>query len=311
VITPPARRFDQAAAFPELVELRESVRAADWTAIELFFAGLPDVDMTMFAAKVVADVRDAELFLAELPPSPLARRLLGARLISKAWEIRTGARAKHVSAVQFAGMRGELVKAEPILMELTAEDPGDVVAWSFRLTSARGLGLGQSEARRRYDRLARFAPHSFAAQSQLVQQLCPKWSGSWEALHTFARECMDAAPLGGLSSAVVGEAHLEHFMELDGPEQTNYLREVTVQQEIITAGEKSVLHPNFVGGYHWPRACGVFAILFGKIGDHERAAACYRRLGDEAASEYPWEQLYADPAAAFNSLRDKAFGGVR
>jgi hypothetical protein len=311
VITPPARRFDQAAAFPELVELRESVRAADWTAIELFFAGLPDVDMTVFAAKVVADVRDAELFLAELPPSPLARRLLGARLISKAWEIRSGARAQYVSREQFAGMRGELLKAEPILMELTAEDPSDVVAWSFRLTSARGLGLGQSEARRRYDRLARFAPHSFAAQSQLVQQLCPKWSGSWEALHTFARECMDNAPPGSLSPTAVGEAHVEHYFDLKGAEQTAYLTNVAVQQEIIAAADKSVLHPNFVGGYHWPRAYGVFAALFGKIGDHERAAMCFRRLGDEVASEYPWEQLYADPATGFDSLRDKAFGGVK
>jgi hypothetical protein len=308
---PSARRFDQAAAFPELVELRESVRAADWTAIELFFAGLPDVDMTAFAAHVVAEVTGAEEFLAELPPSPLARRLLAARLIAKAWEIRSAKRATHVRRDQFIGMRAQLLKAEPILLELTAEDPGDVVAWVFRLRSARGLEVGQSEARRRYDRLARFAPHSFAAQSQLVQQLCPKWSGSWEALHTFARECLDAAPAGSLSPAVVGEAHLEHFIELDGAEQTGYLRKVAVQQEIIAAADKSVLHPNFVGGYYWPRACGVFAVLFNKIGDHERAAACFRRLGDEVASEYPWQQLYAEPAAAFDSLRDKAFGGVK
>jgi hypothetical protein len=311
VTTPPARRFDQAAAFPELVELRESVRAADWTAIELFFAGLPDVDMTAFAAHVVAEMTGAEEFLAALPPSPLARRLLAARLIAKAWEIRTDKRATHVRRDQFIGMRAQLVKAEPILLELTAEDPGDVVAWVFRLRSGRGLEVGQSEARRRYDRLARFAPHSFAAQSQMAQQLCPKWSGTWESLHAFARECMDSAPAGALSSGVVGEGHLEHFMALDGPERAAYLRKAAVQQEIIAAADKSVLHPNFVGGYHWPRACGVFAVLLGKIGDHERAAACYRRLGDEAASEYPWQQLYADPAAAFDSLRDKALGGVK
>ena len=76
---PSADRFDQAAAFPELVELRESVRVADWTAIELFFAGLSDPDMTVHAAKVVADVTGAEEFLAQLPPSPLAHRLLAAR----------------------------------------------------------------------------------------------------------------------------------------------------------------------------------------------------------------------------------------
>ncbi|MFC0543756.1 hypothetical protein [Kutzneria chonburiensis] len=310
MITPPARRFDQAAAFPELLELRESVRAADWTAIELFFAGLPDVDMTAFAAHVVAEVTGAEEFLAALPPSPLARRLLAARLISKAWEIRSSKRATHVRRDQFIGMRAQLLKAEPILLELTAEDPGDVVAWVFRLRSARGLEVGQSEARRRYDRLARFAPHSFAAQSQLVQQLCPKWSGSWEALHTFARECMDAAPPGSLSPTTVGEAHVEHYFELNGVEESSYLKKVAVQREIIAAAERSVLHPNFVGGYHWPTAYGVFAYLFGLMGDHERAAACFAPLGDEVAGEYPWKRL-TKPDVAFNQLRDKALGGVK
>jgi hypothetical protein len=311
VITPSARQFDQAAAFPELVELRESVRAADWTAIELFFAGLSDVDMTVFAVKVAADMAGAEEFLEQLPPSPLARRLLAARLIAKAWEIRTAYRAKYVSREQFDGMRAQLCLAEPILMELTASDPEDVVAWSFRLRTARGLEVGQSEARRRYDRLARFAPHSYAAQSQLVQQLCPKWSGSWEALHAFAKECLDSAPPGSLSPTAVGEAHLEHYWELDGDEQAAYLTDSAVRQEITAAAEKSVLHTGFFGGYHWPQACGIFAALFGKIGDWERAAACFRPLGEEVASEYPWQQLYADPAAGFTFLRDKALGGAK
>jgi hypothetical protein len=311
VITPSARRFDQAAAFPELVQLRESVRAGDWTAIELFFAGLSDVDMTSFAVKVVADVAGAEEFLAQLPPSRLARRLLAARLVSRAWEIRSAKRAKYVSQEQFAGMREQLRRAETILIELTAEDPADAVAWSFRLRSARGLEVGQSEARRRYDRLARFAPHSFAAQSQLVQQLCPKWSGSWDALHTFARECLEAAPPGSLSPAAVGEAHIEHCMELDRAEAASYLRNVAVQNEIFAAADKSVLHPEFAGGYHWPQACGVFAYLLVKIGDHERAAACFRALGDTVASEYPWQQLFSDPGAGFTLLRRQARGGAK
>jgi hypothetical protein len=308
---PSARRFDQAAAFPELVELRESVRAADWTAIELFFAGLSDVDMTAYAVTVVADVTGAEEFLAELPPSPLARRLLAARLIAKAWEIRTAKRAEYVSREQFDGMREQLCRAEPILLELTAEDPGDAVAWSFRLRTARGLEVGQSEARRRYDRLARSAPHSYAGQSQLVQQLCPKWSGSWEALHAFARECMDKAPPGALSPTAVGEAHIEHYVELEGEAATAYLRDVDVQREVIAAAEKSVLHPDFAGGYHWPQAYGIFAAMLGKIGDRERAAACFRALGNEVASEYPWQRLYADPDAGFAFLRDQSLGGAK
>jgi len=306
---PSARRFDQAAAFPELVELRESVRAADWTAIELFFAGLSDTDMTVYAVKVVADVVGAEEFLELLPPSPLARRLLAARHISKAWEIRSGKRAQFVSRDQFEGMHELLRRAEPILIELTAEDPADAVAWAFRLNSARGLELGQSEARRRYDRLARVAPHCFAAQSRLLQQLCPKWSGSWEAAHAFTKQCMDAAPPGSLSPAVVGEAHLEHYLDLEGAERGRYLAKVTVQQEIRAAADKSVLHPDFIGGYHWPQAHGVFALLFAEMGDHRRAAAHFEALGD-VASDYPWN-MFGDPAAGFDRLRDLSLGGAK
>jgi hypothetical protein len=306
---PSAGRFDQAAAFPELVELRESARAADWTAIELFFAGLSDTDMAVHAVKVVADVAGAEEFLEQLPPSPLARRLLAARYVSQAWEIRSGERAQHVSRDQFEGMHELLRRAEPILIQLTAKDPADAVAWVFRLTTARGLELGQSEARRRYDRLARVAPHCFAAQSRLLQQLCPKWSGSWEVAHAFTQQCMDAAPPGSLSPAVVGEAHLEHYLDLEGAERGRYLAKVSVQHEIRAAAEKSVLHPDFAGGYHWPQAHGVFAVLFAEMGDHRRAATHFEALGD-AASEYPWT-MFGDPAAGFARLRGLSGGGAK
>ncbi|GAA3433071.1 hypothetical protein GCM10018954_026740 [Kutzneria kofuensis] len=303
---PSARRFDQAAAFPELVELRESVRAADWTAIELFFAGLSDVDMTAFAVNVVGQVEGAEDFLAGLPPTPLARRLHAARRIAKAWEIRTGYRAQHVKREQFEGMHAQLRIAEPILIELTAEDPSDTVAWCLRLNTALGLQLGQSEARRRYDRLARFAPHCFTAQSRLAQQLCPKWGGNWEALHAFGQECMESAPPGSLSPTVAAEAHLEHFFD----EGDGYLRKVTVQREIVAAAEKSVLHPDFAGGYHWPRAHGVYALLFATMGQHDRAAVHFTALGD-AGSEYPWQSASGSPESHFRTLRDKALGGVK
>ena len=307
--TPSARRFDQAAAFPELVELRASVRAADWTAIELFFAGLADIDMTAFAVNVVAQVEGAEEFLAGLPPTPLARRLHAARRIARAWEIRTGYLARHVSREQFDGMHEQLRIAEPILIQLTAEDPADAVAWSLRLTTALGLSMGQSESRRRYDRLARIAPHCYVAQCRLLQQVCPKWGGSFEALHAFGQECM-AAPAGSLSPTIAAEAHLEHYFALEGAEKSRYLLKVTVQHEIIAAAEKSVLHPDFRGGYHWPRAHGVYALLFATMGQYERAAVHFKALGD-VASEYPWQSASGDPAAYFRKLHDMTLGGVK
>ena len=300
--TPLAPRFDVAAAYPEFVGLRDAVRAGDWSAIELFFAGLPDPDAVNLAVWVVADIAGAERYLEQLAPSPLSRLLLASRYVSRAWEIRSAKRAEYVSREQFDGMHDMLRRAEQILIELTAVRPGDAVAWCKRLTTAMGLELGQGEARRRYDRLARVAPHFYAAQSAMVQQLCPKWSGSWESLHAFAP--------GSLSPAVVAEAHLEHYLALDKAERLPYLRSPQVADEITRAALKSVLHPNHRPTYGWVKAHGVFAVLTSFAEDTAKAAVHFHALGD-LASSYPWESCFGDASAGFNKLRDAALGGRR
>ncbi|GAA1897419.1 hypothetical protein [Asanoa iriomotensis] len=65
---------------------------------------------------------------------------------------------------------------------------GDNADWTARLTTARGLEMGQAEARRRYDRLAALDPHHLPGQRQLLQQLCAKWGWSLEDMHAFATE---------------------------------------------------------------------------------------------------------------------------
>lgn len=305
-MTPP--RFDIAAAHPEFGLLSEATRAGDWPAVERFFATAPDDDAFAAATWIVAETDGVEEFLRRVPPSRLSRLLLACRHISRAWEIRSDKRAKHVSAEQFAGMHDELRAAETILIDLTATDPSDTIAWYKRITVCMGLELGQSEARRRYDRLARRNPHLFAAQSALLQQLCPKWGGSWEVAHAFARECLKSAPPGTLNPTIVGQAHLEHCFTIDKAERAAYL--AGVAPELDEAVRRSLLHPAFRPAPGWVSAHGVFAVLSSWAGDRNKAAVHFRALGD-LASDYPWASCYRDPAAGFEELRSAALGENR
>ncbi|MET9910209.1 hypothetical protein ABZZ74_25960 [Streptomyces sp. NPDC006476] len=304
----PPPDFEPASAFPEVTWLRSAAAAKDWAAIRQYMDGLPYGTDRSFAVVVLAEVGGIEEWLRPLvaaaPDDVLALTVLGSREVDIGWEIRTTARAQHVSKAQFAGLHAHLRQAEQLLIRATALDPSHDAAWTERITTAMGLQLGQNEARRRYDRLARHHPHHLPAQRRLLQQLCPKWSGSWEAAHGFARECALSAPEGAMNGCLVAEVHLEHWLALKGQEREAYLRQEHVRAEVVEAAERSALHPHFHRGYGWVGAQSSFAAVFSLMGDLPRAAACFRALGN-LASEHPWNYL-GKPAETFVRHRDAA-----
>ncbi|WP_030742263.1 hypothetical protein [Streptomyces sp. NRRL F-5135] len=306
---PSARpRFDPCVTMPSLQRLRTAVKAGDWPATESFIASLPDEDDRAFAASLAARIKGAEKFLervvGERPGEPLPRALLAERYIHIGWDIRSGARAQYVSGEQFRQFHAWLRRAEHLLIELCAEHPAYALAWRARLISARGLELGQSETRRRYDRLVEHHPHHFNGQQQLLQKLCPKWGGGWELAHGFARECAAAAPPGSLVGVLVAEAHLEHWLDLDSGADERYLRDPAVRDELVAAAAASVWHPDFHPGFHAIGAHGTFAATLSLGGHYAEAAPHFRELGNNA-SESPWNYL-GDKEAAFIKHRTTA-----
>ncbi|MFF7332815.1 hypothetical protein [Streptomyces sp. NPDC008150] len=297
---------------PDLAPLRQAAFAGDWTAVRAFFDGL-DGERTHYAAGALGDLDEVETLLeraaAEQPDDPLPRALLAERYIRMGWEIRSRAEAQHVSRDRFARFHEWLRKAERLLIEVCAEHPGYAAAWASRQTSARGLELGQSESRRRYDRLSAVHPHHYGAQLQHLQQVCPKWSGSWEAAHGFARECATAAPPGSPSGALVALAHIEHWVSLEGGQDVAYLREVAVLAELRQAARDSVLHPDFVPGWHAPGAHGAFAMVFSLAGRPADAAPHFEALGNRI-DEFPWRYL-PRWQGAFADQRDAALATAR
>ncbi|MER7566401.1 hypothetical protein ABTZ93_26030 [Streptomyces sp. NPDC097941] len=285
-------------AVPELEPLRAAGWDGDWVATRAFFEEISSPVDVSFAAALLAGIDRTEWYLEKAaktePTDPLPRTLLAERYIHLGRRARGRGLAEDLSWDQAELSRDWLRKAERLLIEVCAEQPAYVPAWTARLATARGLALGQSEARRRYDRLTEHHPHHFRAQSHLLQQLCPERGGSWEAAHGFAQECVSAAPEGSHSGVLVAEAHIEHWADhqdhQDTAEATEYLRDVSVRDELRHAARASVLHPDHRRDWHWTESHSAFALAFSLGGHLGDAAPHFAALGDTAHESF-WRYL--------------------
>ncbi|MFY1697947.1 hypothetical protein [Solwaraspora sp. WMMA2101] len=304
---------DLTDAYPEWRELRAALRAGDWPAARTLIADQQPSTQTGLISQADAepDIRPMVQQQVDADPTDaVAAALLGWLMIHNAWQVRTSARAKHVSRSQFRTFHEILRAAELMLIDAAAHQPADCSIWAARLITARGLQLGQSEARRRYDRLAEQDPHHLPAQELLLQQLCPKWGGSFDEMHTFARECAAAAPEGALNASLIAQAHFEHLVELNSWEQAKYAT-TEVKEEVRMAAARSVLHADFRPTYGWIDAASQFAMVHSLLGDHAAAAPHFVALGNRVSTDV-WGR-FDDPVAMFAEFRRKALaaGGRR
>jgi hypothetical protein len=306
-------RLAPEAAYPEVNAVRAAMAAHDWTGVRAVLDTAPPVGRSMLIGSA-SEGNDLANFLGDVlrrdPADSAAAAMLGSHLIKVGWNVRTAARAQHVSAEQFAAFHDWLRKAEVVLMDGIARNPADPALWVARLTSARGLQLGLAETRRRYDKLVLTDPHHLPGQLQFLQRLCPKWSGSWEMLHTWCRETMLAAPPGAQQGVLVAEGHLEHWLAEDGDD---YLRGEPARTELYEAAYRSVWHPEFRREPGWVGTVSTFAMLFSVLDDQRAAASLFAMLGN-LGSEHPWDYLAKDPADEIRRRRARAMsaaGGVR
>ncbi|BBH69967.1 hypothetical protein ACTI_66520 [Actinoplanes sp. OR16] len=293
------------AAYPEVATVRAGLRAGDWQACRAVLDQAEPGDRTAII-RGVDDTRRVGALLDRVtaadPDDSTAAATLGYLMIAGAWRIRTGARARYVGRWRFARFHARLFEAEKVLRAALDRTPSDPALWSASLLTARGLEFGLVEARARYARVAEIDPHHYIAQSQMVQQLSPKWGGSWPAVLAFAREAMLTAPAGAHTATLVAEAHLEGWLESGD----HYFRRPEVRRDVVAAAERSVLHPEFRRGIGWVQVVNTFALAFTLMRERESAAAMFRAAGPYC-SAYPW--FYRDsPVAAFRQARAQALG---
>ncbi|HEX5202135.1 hypothetical protein ACFQS1_06850 [Paractinoplanes rhizophilus] len=297
--------LDPGWIYPEVAELRKALAGWSWPDARAVLDRVEPAERTELI-RIGAERFDLAGFLhgvlAKDPADAAAAAMLGAHFTEVGWRIRTRRPAQFVSREQFAEFHGWLCKAEQVLIEAAARHPEDPAVWVCRLPTARGLSLGGPEARRRYDRLAATDPHHVPGQVQLLQELCPKWTGNWDELHAFAREAMLAAPPGSHAGSLVAEAHIEHWTDLPEPDDQQYLADR--QAELVEAAQRSIWHADFRRTIGWVRAAGVFAMAFSLAGDLRSADAAFALLGN-FGSERPWDYL-GDPHTVIPARRAEA-----
>ncbi|MFD9128784.1 hypothetical protein [Kitasatospora sp. NPDC059571] len=303
--------FDPAAAIPELAAVRQAAERGDWPAVGALFAGCAEEEGRMVLADEVAGTAGAEHLLARVlevrPNDPLATALLADRHIHLGWDARTSRRAQDVTAEGWQGFRHHLNRAEQLLIGAVARDRGHAMAWSLRITVAMGLSLGQSEARRRQRCLSLASPHHYDGQRRLLQQLLPKWGGSWDAAHAFVHESVRAAPPGSICGALVARYHVERLEELGRQDRLAYAARPDVRHELAGAAAASVLHPACRVRYGLITAHSMFALLASLAGDPAAAALHFRAMGPYG-STYPWGILGGQPEETFAEHRARALG---
>jgi hypothetical protein len=296
------------AAYPEAAVVRTALMAGDWHRCRAMLDNAPPAARTMLM-RTLETIGGADVFLGRVlaydPADTTAAAMLSFHLINTGWHIRTDAGARQVSRRQFAGFHAKLREAEHVLTVALGANAADPALWVAGLTTARGLQHGQADARYRYARLAEIDPHHLPGQNQMLQQLCPKWGGSWEDVHRFGHEAMLAAPAGAPNAVLVVDGHLERWLS-DG---RRHLKSAAVRDEIKAAAQRSVLHPAFGRDAGWAQTMNTFAMAFGLIGERDSAAAMFTALGPYA-SDFPW-CYQGDEVAAFRRGRAAALGWSR
>ncbi|WP_052440895.1 hypothetical protein [Streptacidiphilus anmyonensis] len=293
---------------PELAALRVAVRQGDWDAAAAVLQPCRDRGDHSRLIWMISCVDElGGNFLLDIgrlrPQDPLARTLSGARHIAWAWEARSGLPASRVGEGQFQLFHERLRLAEEHLYAAAESDPESAAPWSSLTTASRGLEHGPDVTRRRFEAGVRRAPTSAVLHAEMLQQLCPKWGGSHEEMHGFARELLAKAPPGSPLGALTAAAHIEHWRGLPQAERAAYMCSPDVVDELCRAADASVLHPDFAPGESPYPALNVFAMAFWLAGDATRARPLFERIGDHPTRS-PWTYC-GNPGLVFAKARQE------
>jgi hypothetical protein len=305
----PPPSFDAASAYPEIAAARAALSARDWAAFEAVFQQCDQAGRTLIAQHIHHDAY-IEGFLQQVvderPANPVAWLALGSVFMRSAWQFRTGARHQHVRSDQFEQFFSYLRRAEECLTQATTLGPAIAAAWVLRIRAARGLQLSIDETWHRYQQLLTIDPHPYAGQQQVLQTLCPKWSGSFEQVDAFAEHCMRSAPIGAPNAALVAEAQVERLIEFDSEARIAYFRQRHVRAALWQAARRSIFSPQWTPVRGWVMAMNMFAMAFYQTGFLPEARRCFLAIGPYAAGGY-WSYRGGDDESAFMSGRDAAF----
>ncbi|MFC5169684.1 hypothetical protein [Streptomyces mutomycini] len=232
------------------------------------------------------------------PEDPDAVLVKADQYVFQAWQIRTGARARHVEADQFRAFHAVLRDAVPVISAAAELNPHDPVPWRIALTQARGI----QAPREVFDTYLAEAdtrdPHHEGCHVQALQYLCAKWYGSHEEMFAFAERAADQAPPGSRLHALPLQAVVEYLIadeETPGPDPYRERAEAAVTRA-------QALSDSYAPGDR--EAAGFrnhLALVLWSMDRYEEALTAFRSLGVHATT-FPWT-YFGEARAEFLEAR--------
>jgi hypothetical protein len=296
-----------------------------WQEFHDFLESLTDWELRQFYVVELARISGRPEWVGEWvaakPGSSLPLLFRGAHGMNWAWEARGGKRAQYVQEDAWPLFHSRLVEADQDLAKAAALDDRDPAPHAMSTTTARGLSLGQTEIKRRFELAHSRQPLYGPACTQALQGFARKWGGSHDAMFGFARWASGQAPDGHSVHKLIALAHIEMWMDAEQGVQPTYFQAEQVKQEIMGAARRSVLSPNYYRNgtvLSWLER-NIFAFCFRHMRDYGAQLEQMRLIGPYVTEE-PWhyqgeagviyekhrqlafKQLYGVPAPAWDKF---------
>ncbi|MFG3019037.1 hypothetical protein ACGFZQ_10885 [Streptomyces sp. NPDC048254] len=288
-----------------VLALVEAAEAGDWTAVKAALGpfDLGRDDQILGELAELDGVQDWIGRAVEEDKEHRATALLisGARHIVWGWEARTRASAVDVTPAQWRVFHERLRIAEDQLLEAAELRPEWVTPWRRLLTSGRGMSLGPAVNETRLDAALRRDPLDPETHIEWVSHLQPRWSGAPGEALAFARGAFADAPDGHRLGCVIAVAHIEDWVEAD---RKNCLVTPDIQDELLDAAERSVLHPAYVRRTGWQQDFNAFAMALSLASERIALPQVFRELRG-AYTSWPWRYM-AQPEKMYARARRNA-----
>jgi hypothetical protein len=295
--------FDPLLGDPVARRLEDAVNGRDWPIARAILATPLSSDDRQRLVSVAANVPGLETWIDGVVAAErewtMPLLLKGVRYIIWAWEARGSGGAGTVAQETWKVWFNRLRQAEDCLDEVVEREPGNAEAWSWLITLGRARQVDKADRWRRFNGLLAAEPTHFTGNSQMLDGLMKKWSGSHEEMFDFARQRAAAHP-GTHLPFLVAEAHIEYW---DSAADHEYLEQAHIGDELVAVAHQSIWHPAYQRSFRTPTLLNGFAFAFALADRFVEAERCFAELGDHLLLEWPWERL-GDPGRKLVTLRD-------
>lgn len=294
------------------VAFQAQLARGQWQEFHDFLEATTDWELRSFYVSELSKIAGRPAWLdqwvAARPESALPLLFRGSHSKNWAWEARGAGRAHTVKGDAWPLFHTRLVEADRDLARAAALDERDPTSWAQSMIVARGLSLGPTEQRRRFNEASQRDPLNTPACVNMIQGIARKWSGSNEAMLEFARWASGEAPDGSRVHKVVALAHIEMWLDTtQGPPREVYFHAPAVKKEVQAAAERSILSPAYAQSgsvLSWSDR-NVFAFCFRLMGEYAAQLEQMQLIGPHL-TEFPW-QYQGKPADRYETARLHAF----